>query len=94
MDPRLPMPTSAPPTVAKLTTGVFAAATAIWFPPGALAGLVLTYAIDKFVERPESNPPRELKAGNVEFLSAEHAAEFVPMAYKFYGSREGRRVRA
>lgn len=87
---KLPATTAGAGDIARLTTGVAAAFASIFFPPAALAGPALDFAIKKFVDRPKKLLLEELKAGNVETLTDEAAAEFVPMAYRFLeAAKEG-----
>ena len=90
----LPAPMAGAADVAKLTSGVAAAFSAYWFPEtafaAALAAPALSFAIDKFVERPKRILMEALKEGNIGLLTDERAAEFIPMAYRFMeAAKEG-----
>lgn len=87
---KLPAPTENAGEIAKLVTGVTAAVAGIWFPPAAIAAAVLPIVIDRYVNRPREILLKELQHGNVNNLSAEQLAPFVPMAYKFFeAAKEG-----
>jgi hypothetical protein len=87
---KLPRPTPNAPEIAKLTTGVVTAFAAIWFPPAAIAGAILPILIDRYADRPRELLLGELRKGNIQDLSSEQAAAFVPMAYKFLeAAKEG-----
>jgi hypothetical protein len=76
--------------VAKLTTGIAGAIAGIFFPGASVLGPIANYAIDKYIKRPEEILIKELKSGNLEVLTDEKAAAFIPMAYKFFeAAKEG-----
>src|SRR3954467_6149775 len=90
----LPAPMAGAADIAKLTSGVAAAFSAYWFPEtafaAALAAPALSFAIDKFVERPKRILMEALREGNIGLLTDERAAEFIPMAYRFMeAAKEG-----
>lgn len=86
----LPSPVENAGTIAKLVTGVAAAFTAVWYPEAGIAGAVLPFIIDHYVERPRKILLEELKKGNIQDLSAEQVAPLCPMTYKFLeAAKEG-----
>lgn len=76
--------------VAKLTTGIASAVAGIFLPGAGVMGPIASYAIEKWVRRPEALLIEELRQGNIEILTDEKAATFIPMAYKFFeAAKEG-----
>jgi hypothetical protein len=76
--------------VARLTTGICAAIADIFLPGAGVLGPIAQFAIDKFVKGPEKILMEELRRGEIRILDEEHAAAFVPMAYKFFeAEKEG-----
>ena len=74
----------------KLTIGVAAAVAGIFFPGAGLLGPIADFAIERYVRRPERILIEKLKEGNIEILSDEKAAAFIPMAYKYFeAAKEG-----
>jgi hypothetical protein len=86
----LPNPKPGATDVAKLATGIGIAVASIAYPPAALAAPFLNFAIDRFIKRSEKILVEGMKSGNFRDLDLEKAAEFVPMAYKFFeAAKEG-----
>jgi hypothetical protein len=76
--------------VAKLTTGVASAIMGIFLPGAGAFGPIANFAIEKWIKRPEKLLIEELKSGNIEILTDEKAATFIPMAYRFFeAAKEG-----
>jgi hypothetical protein len=76
--------------VAKLTTGVASAIMGVFLPGAGAFGPIASFAIEKWVKRPEKLLIEELKSGNIEILTDEKAATFIPMAYRFFeAAKEG-----
>jgi hypothetical protein len=80
----LPTPKKGAAEVAKLTTSIAAAVAGIFFPGAGVLGPIASFAIEKWVKRPERLLLEELKRGNLAVLSDEKAATFIPMAYRFF----------
>jgi hypothetical protein len=68
----------------KLTTGIAVAIASVFLPGVGVIGPIAEYAINKFVKEPEMVLISKIKKGNVQLLDEEHAAAFIPMAYKFF----------
>lgn len=86
----LPAPKKGAAEVAKLTTGIASAVAGIFFPGAGALGPIASFAIERWVKRPEKLLLEELKKGNLEILSDEKAATFIPMAYRFFeAAKEG-----
>jgi hypothetical protein len=86
----LPSPKEGAAELAKLTTGIAAAVAGILLPGAGLLGPIASFAIEKWVKRPEKILIEELKKGNIEILTDEKAATFIPMAYRFFeAAKEG-----
>ena len=83
LNENLPKPTEGAENVARLATGIATAFAALAFPPAALVGPLLDFAISRFIERPTQILLDELKSGNIQILTAEQAVQFMPMTYKF-----------
>lgn len=90
----LPSPVESAGTIAKLVTSVAFAFTAVWYPEAGIAGAVLPFIIDRYVNRPKHILLEELKKGNIQDLSAEQFAPLCPMTYKFLeAAKEGEHER-
>jgi hypothetical protein len=76
--------------VAKLTIGVAAAITGVFRPGAGALGPIANFALEKLIRRPERILIEELKKANIDILSEEKAAAFIPMAYRFFeAAKEG-----
>ena len=90
MKEKLPAPVEGAGDIAKLTTGIATAIAACWYPEAALAGPGFLFLIDWLVERPKKILLNELKLGNVDILSDDKLAQFLPMGYKYFeAAKEG-----
>ncbi len=86
----LPSPKKGAADVAKLTTGIAGVVAGYWFPGAGVIGPIASFAIEKWIKRPEKLLIEELKRGNIEILTDEKAATFIPMAYRFFeAAKEG-----
>lgn len=86
----LPSPKKGAAEVAKLTTGIAGTVAGIFFPGAGVLGPIASFAIEKWIKRPEKLLIEELKRGNIEILTDERAATFIPMAYRFFeAAKEG-----
>jgi hypothetical protein len=84
----LPSPKKA--EAAKLTIDIASAALGIFLPGAGALGSIANFAIDKYIHRPTKILIEELKSGNIDALTDEKAATFIPMAYKFFeAAKEG-----
>jgi hypothetical protein len=77
--------------IARLTIGVMGACLSRWAPvTAALGTTVLSLVNDRSVIRPQRLILEELRKGNVQNLSHEQLAAFIPMGYKFFeAARQG-----
>jgi hypothetical protein len=64
--------------VAKLTTGIAGAIAGVFFPGAGVIGPIANFAIDKYIKRPERILIAELRSSNIERLTDEKAAAFIP----------------
>jgi len=86
----LPSPKKGAADVAKLTTGIAGSVAGIFLPGASVLGPIASFAIEKWINRPEKILIEELKRGNIEILTDEKAATFIPMAYRFFeAAKEG-----
>lgn len=87
---QLPVPLKGSGDIAKLTTGIFTAAIAVWFPPAAMAAPLMNYLIDRCIQPAQKILLDKISSGNIEVLSEQQLAEYVPMAYRFFeAAKEG-----
>jgi len=76
--------------VAKLATGIASTIAGIFLPGAGALGPTANFIIEKLIKRPERLLIEELRKGNIDVLTDEKKAAFVPMAYRFFeAAKEG-----
>ncbi|MEH6950115.1 hypothetical protein V4R08_01995 [Nitrobacter sp. NHB1] len=74
----------------KLTIGIGSNLANVVYPGAGILGSVLTFAIDRFIKRPQNLLVEELQTQEVSELPENKASLFVPMAYRYFeAAKEG-----